>query len=116
MLSNFCVVLAITRNISVGLAAAGPGAAVDEPQDDSAPASRDATAAATTHVPPTRLMRSSPRTLCSDRDGDLGATAGCPALPAARIGGPAWSRRSQPGRPRRRPDRRSRESLGLAGV
>ena len=57
MLSNFCVVFVITRNFSVGLGAAGPGAAADEPQDESAPASMNAAVAASTHVPRIRLMR-----------------------------------------------------------
>lgn len=65
MLSSFCVVCVITWNVSVGFGATGPGAAAFEPQDASAPASMNATAASP-HVPRTRLMRWSPRALCFD--------------------------------------------------
>lgn len=90
MLSNFCVVFVITWNLSAGRGASGPGAAAVELQDESAPASMNAIAAATTHVPRTRLIRWSPRALCFDLDGDLAA------------GPTRWP-----------PGRRSGESLGL---
>src|SRR6476646_8249649 len=70
MLSNFRVVFVITWNLSVGLGATGPGAAPVEPQDASAPASMNATAAASTDLPRTRLMRWSPRAVCFDLDAD----------------------------------------------
>jgi hypothetical protein len=66
MLSNFCVVFAITWNVSVGGGAADPaeagleatrlGAAAVEPQDESAMASVTATAAASPHLPRIRLI------------------------------------------------------------
>jgi hypothetical protein len=90
MLSNFCVVIAITWNVSVVGGAAGPaeagleatrlGAAAVEPHDESPTTSVTATAAASPHLPRIRLMRWSPRALCSDLDRNLEAAARYPAL------------------------------------
>jgi hypothetical protein len=81
MLSNFCVVFAITWNVSVGLRAAGPGAAAVELQDESAPASMNATAAASMHLPRTRLIRSSPPAVSFDLDSDPEGQCRAPGPP-----------------------------------